>query len=175
MIRRPPRSTLFPYTTLFRSAGEPPLRGRGARATMAKQVTETPRPLRALRPDAPVRVERVLARALAKNPDERFVTVAEFLAALQGEGADAGSGVIASAAVRCIAVLPFVNASPEPENEYLSDGITDELIAALAGVEGLRVASRTSVFALKGKPQDVRAIGALLGAAWVLEGTVRRA
>src|SRR3989442_450934 len=44
-------------------AGEPPLRGRGARATMAKQVTATPRPLRALRPDAPARVERVLARA----------------------------------------------------------------------------------------------------------------
>src|SRR5947209_11982464 len=109
-------------------AGEPPLRGRGARATMAKQVTETPRPLRALRPDAPARVERVLARALAKNPDERFVTVAEFLAALQGEGADTGSGVIASAAVRCIAVLPFVNASPEPENEDLTDGTTDERI-----------------------------------------------
>src|SRR2546426_849603 len=65
-------------------AGEPPLRGRGARATMAKQVTETPRPLRAVRPDAPARVERVLARALAKNPDERFATVAEFLAALLG-------------------------------------------------------------------------------------------
>src|SRR3989454_286554 len=81
-------------------AGEPPLRGRGARATMAKQVTETPRPLRALRPDAPARVERVLARALAKNPDDRFATVAEFLAALQGEGADAGSGVIASAGGR---------------------------------------------------------------------------
>jgi TolB-like protein/Tfp pilus assembly protein PilF len=156
-------------------AGEPPLRGRGARATMAKQVTEAPRPVRALRPDAPVRVERALARALAKNPDERFATVAEFLAALLGEGPDAGSGVIASAAVRGIAVLPFVNASPDPENEYLSDGITDELIDALAKVEGLRVASRTSVFALKGKPQDVRAIGALLGAAWVLEGTVRRA
>src|SRR5207244_1524213 len=59
--------------------------------------------------------------------------------------------------------------------EYLSDGITGELINALAKVEGLRVASRTSVFALKGKPQDVRAIGALLGAAWVLEGTLRRA
>src|SRR5438445_2610853 len=156
-------------------AGEPPLRGRGARATMAKQVTEAPRPLRALRPDAPARVERVLARALAKNPDDRFATVAEFLAALQGEGADAGSGVIASAGVRCIAVLPFVHASPDRENEYLSDGITDELINALAKVEGLRVASRTSVFALKGKPQDVRAIGALLGAAWVLEGTLRRA
>ena len=75
---------------------------------------------------------------------------------------------------RSIAVLPFVNASPDPDNEYLSDGITDELINALAKVEGLRVASRTSVFALKGKAQDVRAIGALLEASEVLEGTVRR-
>jgi TolB-like protein len=75
---------------------------------------------------------------------------------------------------RSIAVLPFVNASPDPDNEYLSDGITDELINALAKVEGLRVASRTSVFALKGKAQDVRAIGALLEASEVLEGTLRR-
>ena len=71
-------------------------------------------------------------------------------------------------------MLPFVNASPDPDNEYLSDGITDELIDALAKVEGLRVASRTSVFALKGKPQDVRAIGALLDVSEVLEGTLRR-
>jgi serine/threonine-protein kinase len=71
-------------------------------------------------------------------------------------------------------VLPFVNASPDPDNEYLSDGITDELIDALAKVEGLRVASRTSVFALKGKPLDVRAIGALLDVSEVLEGTLRR-
>src|SRR4029079_10561089 len=72
------------------------------------------------------------------------------------------------------AVLPFVNASPDPDNEYLSDGITDELIDALAKVEGLRVASRTSVFALKRKPLDVRAIGALLDVSEVLEGTLRR-
>ena len=75
---------------------------------------------------------------------------------------------------RSIAVLPFVNSSPDPDNEYLSDGITDELINALAKVQGLRVASRTSVFALKGKAQDVRAIGALLEASEVLEGSVRR-
>jgi serine/threonine-protein kinase len=67
-----------------------------------------------------------------------------------------------------------VNVSSDPENEYLSDGITDELIDALAKVEGLRVASRTSVFALKGKPQDVRAVGALFGVSEVLEGCVRR-
>jgi TolB-like protein/Flp pilus assembly protein TadD len=71
-------------------------------------------------------------------------------------------------------VLPFVNASASTENEYLSDGITDELINALSMVESLRVASRTSVFALKGRALDVRAIGALLGVAVVLEGSVRR-
>ena len=154
-------------------AGEPPILGPGPRATMAKQVTETPRPLRALRPEVPPHVERALGRALAKDPADRFASAGAFVAALQGQGSAPG-GPVSWTAARCIAVLPFVNASPDPDNEYLSDGITDELIAALAGVEGLRVASRTSVFALKGKPQDVRATGALLGAAWVLEGTVRR-
>src|SRR3989454_1749836 len=155
-------------------AGEPPLLGPGPRATMAKQVTETPRPLRMLRPEVPPHVERALGRALAKNPADRFASAGAFVAALQGQGPASG-GPLSWTAARCIAVLPFVNASPDPDNEYLSDGITDELIAALAGVEGLRVASRTSVFTLKGKPQDVRATGALLGAAWVLEGTLRRA
>ncbi len=154
-------------------AGEPPLRGSSARSTMAKQVTEMPRPLRALRAEVPFRIERALMRALAKDPAERFPTVNDFITALHADGIDAAPG--APAAGRFIAVLPFVNASPEPDTEYLSDGITDELIDALAKVDGLRVASRTSVFALKSKAQDVRAIGALLDAAWVLEGTVRRA
>jgi eukaryotic-like serine/threonine-protein kinase len=154
-------------------AGEPPLRGPNARATMAKQVTEVPRPLRALRAEVPFRIERALMRALAKDPADRFPAVSDFIIALHAEAGDAVAG--APAAGRFIAVLPFVNASAEPDTEYLSDGITDELIDALAKVEGLRVASRTSVFALKGKAQDVRAIGALLDAAWVLEGTVRRA
>src|SRR3989442_4595643 len=110
-------------------AGERPRRGGGARAAMAKQVTETPRPLRALRPDAPARVERVLARALAKNPDERFVTVAEVLAALQGEGADAGSGAIASAGRPSIAGAPVRHASPPARNEELHDVLTDAAIA----------------------------------------------
>ncbi|PYO76888.1 MAG: hypothetical protein DMD67_07455 [Gemmatimonadetes bacterium] len=121
-------------------AGTPPVRGSGSRATIAKQVTDVPRPLRALRPDAPAHVERTLARALAKDPGERFPTVAEFVAALQREQPSAGA--IGSVIGRSIAVLPFVNASPDRENEYLSDGITDELINALAKVEGLRVASR---------------------------------
>ncbi|HTT68122.1 MAG TPA: protein kinase [Gemmatimonadales bacterium] len=153
--------------------GEPPLKGDGPRATMARQIAEVPRSVRAARPDAPPAMERALARALAKNPADRFQSVADFLAALAAETAEAAPRSLVPG--RCVAVLPFVNASPDPENEYLSDGITDELIDALAKVEGLRLASRTSVFALKGKPQDVRAIGALLGASEILEGTVRKA
>ena len=152
-------------------AGAPPLVGSGARATMAKQVTEAPRPVRALRPEVPAAVERALEKALAKDPLERFSSVAEFTDALQAEGP---AGPPSPATTRSIAVLPFVNSSPDPENEYLSDGITDELIDALAKIAGLRVSSRTSVFALKGKSLDVRAVGALLGASVVLEGTVRK-
>ena len=153
-------------------AGEPPFRGTSARATMAKQVTERARPLRTLRPDAPSGFERVLEKALAKNPAERFASITEFCNALDRARSEPNRAFAMT--TRTIAVLPFVNASPDPDNEYLSDGITDELINALAKVEGLRVASRTSVFALKGKAQDVRAIGALLEASEVLEGTLRR-
>jgi serine/threonine protein kinase/tetratricopeptide (TPR) repeat protein len=153
-------------------AGEPPFKGSSARATMAKQVTERARPLRTLRPDAPAGFEQVLERALAKDPSQRFATIVEFCDALDRAKSEQHRPFAVTS--RTIAVLPFVNASPDPDNEYLSDGITDELINALAKVDGLRVASRTSVFALKGKAQDVRSIGALLEASEVLEGTVRR-
>ena len=73
-----------------------------------------------------------------------------------------------------IAVAPFVNMSSDKENEYFSDGITEELINALAKVEGLRVASRTSVFALKGTGLDARQIGERLKVNTLLEGSVRR-
>ena len=152
--------------------GEAPLVGATPRATLMKQVTDRPRPVRLLRPEAPVEMERAIARALEKSPDSRHASITDFTRALSAE--DRGLGRAHATVTRSIAVLPFVNASPDPENEYLSDGITDELIDALSKVEGLRVASRTSVFALKGKPQDVRAIGALLGATEVLEGTLRK-
>lgn len=153
-------------------AGAPPFRGASPIAVMARHVTEKPGSLRSARPEVPLNVEHSVARALAKLPEERFASVSEFIAALQ-QNAPAAA-VTSATATRSIAVLPFVNASPDPDNEYLSDGITDELIDALAKVQGLRVASRTSVFALKGKPMDVRAIGALLDVSDVLEGTVRR-
>ncbi|HEY9225395.1 MAG TPA: serine/threonine-protein kinase, partial [Gemmatimonadaceae bacterium] len=153
-------------------AGEAPFDGTSPLQVMAKHVTERPRRLRTLRPDTPAGLEDAVHRALEKDPARRFKTVTEFTTAL---GFHRSTRPLANvAARRGIVVLPFVNASPDAENEYLSDGITDELIDALAKLRGIRVASRTTVFALKNKPQDVRAIGALLDAAYVLEGTVRR-
>ena len=74
-----------------------------------------------------------------------------------------------------LAVLPFVNMSADPENEYFSDGITEELLNALTKVEGLQVTSRTSAFAFKGKNNDIRDIAIQLNVDKVLEGSVRKA
>ena len=80
----------------------------------------------------------------------------------------------ATAQTPSIAVLPFVNLTGDKENEYFSDGITEEIINALANVEGLRVVARTSAFSFKGKDVNVRKIGEELNVATVLEGSVRR-
>ena len=76
---------------------------------------------------------------------------------------------------KSVAVLPFVNMSADPENEYFSDGISEELINALTRVEGLLVTSRTSSFAFKGKNHDIREIGSKLDVGTILEGSVRKA
>jgi TolB-like protein/DNA-binding winged helix-turn-helix (wHTH) protein/Tfp pilus assembly protein PilF len=76
--------------------------------------------------------------------------------------------------IESIAVLPFVNLSADSENEYFSDGLTEEIIQSLAVVEGLAVTSRTSSFALKGARLDIRDIGGKLNTTLLLEGSVRR-
>ena len=150
--------------------GEPPFAGGDGRSTMVRHITEPAPPVRVRRPEVPAAVAAALTRALAKAPADRFRTPAEFAAALRSRQSGAADTVPRGR----IAVLPFVNASGNPDDEYLSDGITDTLIDALAKVEGLAVASRTSVFALKGGGKDVRAIGAHLHVGTVIEGTVRR-
>jgi len=76
---------------------------------------------------------------------------------------------------KSVAVLPFVNMSGDPKNEFFSDGITEEILNALAQIADLKVAARTSAFAFKGKDPDLREVGAILGVATVLEGSVQRA
>ena len=154
-------------------SGQPPFTGGSARAIMARHAIENPPPIRSIRPTVPLALERALQRALAKSPDDRFATMAEFAEALvtlvPPPTPDSGERDR-----RSMAVLPFVNSSPDPENEYFSDGITDELITALSKVEGLRVAPRTSVFALKNLREDVRNIGTRLNVSTVLDGSVRK-
>lgn len=77
--------------------------------------------------------------------------------------------------LKTIAVLPFVNLSSDSENEYFSDGLTEEIIHALGKVEGMSVVARTSVFQFKGKAYDVRKLGEQLNVQTVLEGSVRKA
>jgi TolB-like protein/Tfp pilus assembly protein PilF len=125
--------------------------------------------LTALRPDLPPQVVRAVAKALAKERVDRFARPNDFTSALRAEGAPPEDSPPKS-----IAVLPFTNVSADPENAYLSDGISEEIINALTKIEGLYVASRTSSFGLKGTQQDIRAIGTKLNVRSVLEGSVRK-
>ena len=154
--------------------GQPPFAGTSPRVTMARHAIEPAPSVRSLRPAVPLAVDLALQRALAKAPSDRFATMEEFCEALVTPVATAVP-VARGKEDRAIAVLPFVNSSADPENEYFSDGMTDELITALTQVEGLNVASRTSVFALKNLREDVRTIGARLNVSALLEGTVRKA
>lgn len=86
----------------------------------------------------------------------------------------AGSAHVSTEAAQSIAVLAFADLSPEGDQEYFSDGIAEEILNALVRVEGLKVAGRTSSFHFKGRNEDLRAIGATLGVAHILEGSVRK-
>ena len=107
--------------------------------------------------------ETLLRSELDAEPDPAVVAVVERLRS----PAPAPAGP-------AIAVLPFVNLTPERENEYFSDGMTEELTNALAQVPGLRVAARTSAFAFKGKDLDARQIAERLGVTALVEGSVRK-
>jgi len=153
--------------------GRPPYRGATPAAVLAQQLTGPVPSLRATRVELPVWIDRVVAKALSKSPADRFATAASLAAALVAPPAT--EVVSAAPAEKSVAVLPFANLSADPDNEFFADGMTDEVINALAKVSGLRVVSRTSAFAFKGKQLDVRDIGAQLNVQAVVEGSVRRA
>jgi TolB-like protein len=85
------------------------------------------------------------------------------------------AGTAAETNTASIAVLPFVDMSPEKNQEYFSDGLAEELLNALAKIPGLRVTARTSSFQFKGKAEDVRTVGKKLNVGAILEGSVRKA
>lgn len=183
------RTDLWSWGVVFYEmlAGVRPFRRETAPALFAAISQEAAVPIRALRPGLPEVFERVLDRALQKDAQQRYQTAAEILADLEellratgmrGRQRGAALARIPSPAADgriSIAVLPFVNTGADPENEFFSDGLTDELINVLANCRGLRVVSRTSAFAFKGKAENIRDIGDKLRVQAVLEGSVRRA
>jgi len=120
----------------------------------------------------------VIAKCLAREPRERYRTAGELRAALEAAQATPAVSPITTPttpATRSVAVLPFMNMSADPENEFFADGITEDVIAQLSKMRGLKVISRTSAMQFKKREMDPREIAAKLGVATLVEGSVRRA
>jgi serine/threonine protein kinase/Tfp pilus assembly protein PilF len=146
-------------------AGEPPYTAPNAQSLLAKRLVDAVPSVRRLRETVPANVDQALVRALAKTPADRFASVTAFAEALFEPALPQPAA---------IAVLPFLNLSTDPENEYFADGITEDVIAHLSKMRSLRVISRTSVMPFKKSHESLKQIGAKLGATTLLEGSVRR-
>jgi eukaryotic-like serine/threonine-protein kinase len=164
------------------ATGRRPFLGPSPAELVSAILRDAPPPLAELRPGLPVDLAGVVGRCLKKRAEDRFPTAGELLAALQALRRRLESGASPAAATLeagttgpSIVVVPFANLSPDPDNEYFSDGLTEEIISDLSKVKALRVISRTSAMQLKGAKKDVRAIGRELGVRYVLEGGVRKA
>ncbi len=168
------RSDLFSLgCVLFEMlTGAAPFTGATVQAIIARRFIDTPPEVTSLRSTVPVAVSRTVAKLLEKEPGARYTTGAFVVEALRSQD----NAVTASRHPdSSVAVLPFVNMSADPDNEFFSDGITDDIIMALSRVAGLRVAARASTFTFKGKDAGLATIGATLGVRTVLQGSVRRA
>ncbi len=152
-------------------SGEQPFRRPTSVETFTAVLNDEPQPLSTVAAGAPEQLSSIVERLLAKEAGRRFAAPGELLAALE---VLAGQGPVAAARERfSIAVLPFANVSPDPENDYLADGLAEDLINELARIDRVKVVARTSAFQFRGKEVDVREIGARLGVGTVLEGSVR--
>jgi serine/threonine-protein kinase len=126
---------------------------------------------RAARPEIPLTLERVIDRCLEKSAAERFHDAGALLNALRRIGHDSrGPREIT---VRSIAVLPFTDISPEKDNKYFSDGLTEEIISKLSRLQNVKIVSRGSVMYYERAGKTTRQIAAELNVQYLLEGSVR--
>jgi serine/threonine-protein kinase len=158
-------------------SGQLPFKGDYEQAVMYSILNEDPVPMSELRADVPPKIDDVIQGTLQKEPDKRYETMTVILADLESVRTVAQQPKAKEEAGHdpSIAVLPFANLSTDPENEYFSDGVAEEIINALAQLPELRVVARTSAFSFKGKEVDIRQIGKDLNVETVLEGSVRKA
>jgi serine/threonine-protein kinase len=148
-----------------------PFKSDHDQAVIYSILNENPAPIIKIRKDIPLEMEQVIKKSLQKDPRSRYDHMSVMLADLKS----AGRKFITSTADKpSIAVLPFVNMSADPENEYFSDGLSEELINALTKITDLHVVARTSSFAFKGEKVDIREVGQKLNVGTLLEGSVRK-
>ncbi len=161
------RSDLFSLGAMLYEmlTGRRPFVGATAAASLAALLRDDPPPPVGVDP----KIAGIVERCLQKDPAERFQSAAELRSAI--EEFLAPSGDLESAS---IAVLPFANMSGAAEDEYLCEGLTEEIINVLTRIPNLRVIARTSAFAVGRMGLDVREIGARLDVETILEGSVRR-
>jgi len=162
--------------------GHRPFVGRTAQELLVAHITRPPAPITDRRLDLPPGLATLVMRCLSKSPGDRpsaseGVEVLDDIASAVGLSSGSVSPSTptpTNAALPSIAVLPFVNLTRNPDNDYLADGIAEEILNSLARLRTMHVAARSSSFAFRGSSTDVRAAGERLGVRNVLEGSVRK-
>ena len=152
-------------------AGTPPFQGENLLSLADAIRSHEPEPVSG----GSSSLNPTLSRAMNKVVGQRYQTVAELLSGLRTPQSGSDAATPAQADVPSIAVLPFVNMSADPEQEYFCEGMAEEIINALTALDGLHVASRTSAFQAKAQDFEVAEIGVRLKVGTVLEGSVRKA
>jgi serine/threonine-protein kinase len=148
-------------------AGQPPFTGHTMERLYYQQLMETPPTITRFRSPLPAHVVAAIRRALSKARTGRFENTTDFAMALSAPATDPDR--------RSIAVLPFLNMSNDPENEYFADGITEDVIAQLSKIRALQVVSRASVMPFKKRDESLRDIASKLRVGHVVDGSVRKA
>jgi len=133
---------------------------------------EEPKPIDTFRSDVPMALRQIVTKALEKDPGKRAQNAEDILKDLRRAIA---SGTSVTEKKPSVAILPFTNTSPEKDNEYFSDGLTEQIITDLSQIHTLRVISITSAMKLKGTDKNAKTIGEELGVQYLLEGSVRKA
>jgi len=171
------RSDLFALGVLIYEmlSGGQAFHGGTPADTLSAILKEDPPHLEGLGKKASAGLVAVLKRCLEKCREDRFSSAQDVAFALQALAQPSSPGPEAMTAEKSIVVLPFENLSPDPDNAYFADGLTEELIADLSKVQALRVISRTSAMHFKGTTKALPEIAQELKVSYVLEGSVRRA